>query len=257
MKIKRRHVFSVTLLLLIIPLASTAAVMPALGKDMNVPEGTEINYYTGGYGVINLPTTLTIPIPGGSYVVDKIRIIGVHIETGSIASGDYIIVHFLPNNTPKTPFVPWAVFTTITDSNFLTFWRTLTAGTPVYMKQGSITVFDNVYSIPGGLTVDRHGNSVTINFAADQKIKIVPGATPVYFTLPAFTMELNKVGGSAHIDQAITATGYPGASGWTETNDRMGFYPEGTFTCSAWSPVERPVTEGFITMHGIATYTPP
>jgi hypothetical protein len=257
MKIERKNIFSAFLLLILTTVPLTALATPVLAKNMNVPEDTLITYYTGGNASIALPTTLKIPVPGGGLrLVNTIRITGVHVETSSVASGDYILVHFY---APDYLFqwIPWAVFTTSTDPAFLSFWRTFVSGTPIYMPN----TFDNVFS-GCDLTVDRHGNSITINLATAQDIRIIPasvpsGPLPKLFTLPAFSMELNKVGGSTHDDISTVLTGYAGSSGWTSTQDLMGFNAEGAFTCPDWGYAAKPMVDSFVTMHGIWTFTPP
>ncbi len=251
MIIKRGKIFGILLVFTFFSLSmsSFAAVQ---AKDLGFPEGVVVTYYTGANVEVSLPSRLTIPSPAGVYTVDAIDLRFVHVEAATVASGDYVFVHLITHN-PSFPTVPWAVLMTSTDVAFASFWKTMLVGSPVYIPG----TFNNVYSVPGALTVERHGNSITASLATDQPIKIIPGANPVYFTLPAFTLQLDKIDGSVHDYLSQTLTGYPGASGYVETRTRMGFVGVGTFTCNAWNPSSRPVSNGFVVMNGLLTYTPP
>ncbi len=247
------------LLLFMLTSTSIGSLSSVYAKDMNVPDSTIITYYTGANVEISLPFTLTIPVkPGLTYYVNALDLRFVHVEAGSLASGDYVVVHLITDSSAY-PDVPWAVLTTSTESSFLNFWRTILAGSPAYIP-GS---FDNVISIADALTVERHGNVSDVNLATDQVIRIIPAAAPTppslpkLFILPAFSIHLDKIGGSIHDYTSTALTGYPGASNYVETRERMGFNSEGTFNCNSWTPNIKPVTNGFTVMHGIMTYTAP
>ncbi len=258
MKIKQGKTVALLLLSILI-FTSTGSISSVCARDMNVPEKTIITYYTGANVEISLPFTLTIPVKADlTYHVNALDLRCLHVEAGSVASGDYIVVHFITDSLAY-PDVPWAVLTTSTDTSFSDFWKTMLLGSPVYIPG----TFDNVIPVSDALSVDRNGNSITVELKTDQVIRIIPAAAPTppslpkMFTLPAFTMYLDKVGGSIHDYSSITLTGYTGASNYIETRERMGFNSEGTFNCDSWSPNTRPVTNGFNVMHGIMTYTPP
>jgi hypothetical protein len=255
----KQKIIAGLLLLVMLTSTSIASLSSVYAKDMNVPDNTVITYYTGANFEISLPFILTIPVnPSLTYHVNALDIRCLHVEAGSLASGDYIVVHFL-TDSPTYPDVPWAVLTTSTEPSFLNFWKTILSGSPVYIP-GS---FDNVIPIPDALSVERHGNAIDVNLATDQVIRIIPSAAPTppslpkMFTLPAFTIHLDKMGGSIHEYTSMALTGYPGASNYVENRERIGFNSEGTFNCNSWTPNTRPVTNGFNVMHGIMTYTAP
>ena len=134
MKIKQTKIFTM-LLLFVLTFASASSLSSVYAKNMNIPENTVITYYTGATFEITLPFTLTIPVkPGLTYHVNTIDLRCAHVETGSIASGNYIVVHFI-TDVPAYPDVPWAVLTTSTDTDFSNFWKTLLIGTPVYIPR--------------------------------------------------------------------------------------------------------------------------
>ncbi len=108
--------------------------------------------------------------------------------------------------------------------------------------------------------MERHGNRIAVEFANPQTVKWSNKTNPtktVDVIIPAFKFDLNKVGGSVHVDTFQNLSGYKGASNWTATEEQMGFNGNGVFTCSAWSPVTRPMSPSSIIMHGITTYYPP
>jgi hypothetical protein len=145
-------------------------------------------------------------------------------------------------------FRPIAFFTTNPNPDLIDWVQNLMSGLPAAGLPGNIRyVSDDV------IIVNRHGNSIIVELTAPQTILM--GTGPV--VVPAFTVELNKVGGSVHQDETVALTGYPDASGYTGYVEEMGFNAEGAFTCSAWSYDSVPMTDCFITMHGITIYTPP
>lgn len=225
-----------------------SAVAPAFAKINNLDDGVTRSYLSGGSAVIVTPAGW----PSGGIPAGALRIEIHNIESGSVLSGDLLSVQILyPQPDGSFVWVPIADFTTNPDA--LPFLKTLMSGLPAALFPLNLkSVSDSV------LSVERHGNSITAELTAPQTIlwlKPTGGVTPV--SIPAFTMSLDKVGGSVHQDGITAFTGYPGASGYTKYVDEMGFYANGAFTCVSWGYVSHPMTDCFIIMHGITTFAPP
>ena len=219
------------------------ALTPAFAKNFNYPEGQDIVYSSGGEGFIAAPAGYFGPIT-------SMKIRAVNVEIGLQGSGDNLEIDFLVPGT--SIYIPVVFFTTNPNPDIIDWLKILLSGFPAAGLPSNIRyVSDDV------LIVDRHGNSITVELTTPQTILMVQSGTPVPVVVPAFTVELNKVGGSVHRDETVVLTGYPGASGWTGYIEEMGFNAEGAFTCPAWSYNSEPMTDCFITMHGITIYTPP
>lgn len=222
-----------------------AVVIPALAKDFNLPEGTGRIYYSMGEGVVETPANWP---PGGNHPT-VLRIDAMDVEIGSLGSGDTMSIG-IPFQTPGGAMVwlPIAYFTTNTNS--VDFLKGIMSGMPGAMLP------NNIRSVPSRvLNVERHGNRITVELTEGQIVlwgKLGGGYIPV--TIPAFKMELNKVDGSFHDDDVVSLTGYPGASGYTQYEEEMGFKAVGVFTCQGWNT---DLSSCYIMMHGITTYVPP
>ena len=211
-------VLAVSLLMLFSTLA------PAFAKNFNYPEGVDVTYSSGGEGYITTPTGASM------------RILAADVEIGSGGSGDSIEIDILYG----THYLPVAFFITNPNPDLIPWLQELFSGLPCANVPGSIRyVSDDV------LIVNRHGNSITVELTASQG------------SVQAFTVELNKVGGSVHRDNTIFLTEYPDASGYTIYIEEMGFNARGVFTCPAWGYDSVSMTDCFITMHGISIHTPP
>lgn len=231
-------------------LMTFAAVAPAFAKDLHVPEGVKLFYSTGGDGSpIDLPADF--PLNVAPWYADKIRFTANYIEGGNSFSGAELMV-WLHLRGSFNAWAPWAHFITSdnpADAAWLRqFW---------YMLPPSDV--DNTKSIPAGdLIVDRHGNSITISLKTPQQM-VAHIPRTIWMTLPAFDLELTKVGGDARTEEVWENTGFgplPG-SHWTLSVDETGFNGIGAFTCAAWGYDAEPLTDCFVTMHEIKTYAPP
>jgi hypothetical protein len=238
-EVKRITVFVFALALLM----AFAVIAPAFAKNFNYPEGQNITYTSGGEGFIATPADYFGP-------VTSMKIRANDVEIGTHGSGDNIEIDFLfPLPTGPT-YLPIAFFTTNPNPDVIDWLKIVLSGMPLAVLPNNIR-----YVSEDVLIVNRHGNSITVELTAPQTILMMPG--PVSVVVPAFTVELNKVGGSVHQDKAVVLTGYPGASGYTGYTEEMGFNAEGTFTCQAWSYDNQPMTDCFILMHGKTIYVPP
>lgn len=225
-----------------------AAVAPAFAKNFNVPEGVNRVYYSGGEGVIAVPTGW----PTGGAHPTLLHIKALDVEIGTLGSADNIEIDVpYPMPDGSTAWLPVAYFTTSTNPDTVSWAQMLLSGFPAALLLGNIRgVSDSV------LKVERHGNSVTVELTASQTVLwFNPTHTGVVAAIiPAFTMQLDKVGGSVHKESVTSLTGYSGASGWTGYVDQMGFNADGVFTCTGWNSE---MSDCFITMHGISTWVPP
>ena len=223
--------------LVLLTTVAFSAVAPAFAKDFNVPEDAVRNYWTGGTGKVEVPSTW----PPGGWHRSSLVIYAQHVEAGTYGTGDSITIF-----VPYSSFIlPVACF--CTNANEALFEAQLRAGTPAGVPGNTRKVSD--------LSVERHGNSITIQLNEAQTIKWPkPGFLGfVPATIPAFTIELEKVGGSVHTYTEVPLS----KSGYLVCDDNMGFLAEGAITCLDWNYDEELITECKIVMHGINTNIPP
>jgi hypothetical protein len=237
---------------IVLVLAATiavAAVAPAFAENLHVPEGVKLFYATGGHsGEINLPSDY--PLNQAPWFADKIRFTAEYIEGGNSFTGAELMVSIHLRGSFNT-WSPWAHFITSDNPDDMVwlrhFWYMLPPSDP-----------ENTKSIPAGdLTVERHGNSIAVSLKTDQQM-VARLPKTVWLPLPAFDLELNKVGGSVRQEEVWNNTGFgplPG-SHWLLNVDEIGFNGIGAFTCPGWGYYAEP-TYCFITMHEIKTYVPP
>jgi len=205
---------------------SASSVVPALAKKF--PEGVMIAYYTGGEGNLATPSGFPFPAP-------MLRIGALEIEASIWGTGDDIGI-FIGSGSG---WIPIAYFTTNQNPEYVTFLKELWALPWMQL---------NTKSVPEDeLMVERDGNRITASLAEQEVKKMVSGVGWITVTILAFTMELNKVGGSVHSDYSIEPPAY------TINLDRMGFNANGVFT---YDGVDHQMMEEFIIMHGIETIIP-
>jgi hypothetical protein len=248
-----RKVLSVFLLFVLLAVVSSSAFASVFAKNVDVPEGVKIIYYSRGIANIDVPSGW----PTGGQPTTMLRIVATHIEAGNMGTGDTISIYSYNPDSPMGPWVPVALFTTNADA--LPFYRTVWSGTPVAIPPANPT--NSKIVSESMLTVERHGNRIIAELKAQQSImwaKASPPPNYIPVQIPAFKMELDNVGGSVHPEPTSEKlTGYAGASDYTLNDDVMGFNANGAFTCAVWSYVERSMTDCAIVMHGIRTYVPP
>jgi len=205
---------------------SASSVVPALAKKF--PEGVMIAYYTGGEGNLATPSGFPFPAP-------MLRIGALEIEASIWGTGDDIGI-FIGGGAGG--WYPIAYFTTNQNPDYLTFLKELWALPWMQLNTKSVSEDE--------LMVERHGNRITASLS-EQTVKRITSSGVITVTISAFTMELNKVGGSVHSDYSIEPPAY------TINLDRMGFNANGVFT---YDGVDHQMMEEFIIMHGIETIIP-
>jgi hypothetical protein len=242
-------------------LASLVGITTVLGKNLNLPPGAHgISYYSSGHAVIDLPNPLPANYPA---TATKIYIGVFHDEIPNAGfECDRFYIQFYMKRPGATQYAwnPYAEI--VANSEMADFLRIFWRGTPIafdatlygapasYGTNNVILVSDDV------VNVERHGNSLHVNLAAPQQVKIANTAG-TFFTLPALSMELKAYGASTHTESTTVLKGYPGAWGGNYTVEAMGFNANGALTCSAWNLNAAPMSEGSLTMHGIQTFYPP
>jgi hypothetical protein len=227
---------------------AVSAVAPAFAKDYNLDDGVSRSYLSEGSAIIATPAGW----PSGGIPANNLRIEVHTIESGSLISGDLLSIQVLyPQADGSLVWVPIAVMTTNPDA--LPFLKTLMSGLPPTLFPLNLkSISDTVFS------VERHGNSISAELTTQQTILwLTPTGSVTPVKVPAFTMSLDKVGGSVHQETTTMFAGYPGASGYTKYVDEMGFNANGAFTCVSWGYASHPMTDGFVAMHAITTYVPP
>lgn len=238
-------VLGVFLLLVLATVASSAILTPVFAKNMHVPEDAKIDYWSGGIGVIEVPASW----PSGGVPQSTLRFYAFEVEAGSLGSSDVLIITVPAYGA----WVAVAIFAT--NPNVASFLKTIRSGMPAAM--GPLNTKSVSESV---LKVERQGNRINVELTAPQKIywTKTSGTGVILVSIPAFTMELDKIDGSIHKDHIDSFTGYAGASGYLDYVEEMGFNANGAFTCEAWwGTVAHPMTTCFITMHGIMTHVPP
>jgi hypothetical protein len=283
MRTKRLTVLSTLFTIFIIGFASASSYSAVLAKNVNVPDGQKIFYWSGGNTTINVPTSFHWPTA-------QIGILAFDNDGGSVGTGDSLLLTLtLPVSGVPTTFA-WAFITDNAagaDEQRLVF-----SGTPVYIHKtdsgGVMKTLNNIFQIADDeLKVDRHGNSIAVDFtplstttialnfpntpywpeiynitiASPPSIMHVP---PVLYplVLPAFHLEIEKYGCSTHFASSKTfATTIPSIvlSGYTLSSEQIGFHADATFTCPSWpTPVNMQTSaDAFVIMHGINTLIPP
>ena len=230
---------------------------------------------------------MSIPAPASfHWPTAKIIITAYHNEGGNLGRGDTILISL---NISPYPTFPWAIITTNPDA--VATQKLVFSGTPIFISKadsnGVVQTLDNTFVVSHKeLTVQRHGNSIIVDFNPKNTITLnfpntpywpkdyitsipnphPPPATIPYtvkpalypLVLPAFHLEIDKYGVSFHEASSKTfASSDPNIvlSGYTINSKIMGFHGDATFTCSAWS---NPATsDAFVIMHGKNTIIPP
>ena len=225
---------------------SGAGIVPALAKVTETLPGGNIQYFSGGRIAITVPPSIT-HFP----VTSQLEFHFVDFADSTYGSYDQMGVYFM---MPNFGLAPLAIITTSqsgADFNKLA-WKNTFVYTPPLM--------DNVKVVSSDvLQVERHGNSITVDFNPSTPIPLkmyVPPTFQTSFTLnlPAFHIELDKYSGSVH---SVSYTDLTSFSGYTLETDIMGFSSNSAFTCAAWNMNRAAGTDSSIVMHGILTWTPP
>ena len=223
---------------------------------LELPEGANsIEYYTYGRAVINLPT----PLPSNYPPTATQMIIGAkHVEIPNAKIDFCQLIIQLYFGPPTNRSVPYAIITTSPDD--AAFMKTVWSGYPYIVYPGThynpvwVTT-DNVKLVSEkDLQVERQGNNMFVNLKASQQIQHRSG---VYFTVPAFSMELNGYGGSFYTSQTFMLTGYYDTSNYTWKVDYEGLNITGAFNSVAWNYNRYPISESYLTIHGTGVYYPP
>lgn len=217
-----------------------SAIAPAVAWNLHVPEGAKIVYYEGGRSAeIALPADF--PLNVKPWYAEKMYISALYIEGGNAHKGVDIIIHLYLRGFNS--WVTWAhLYGEPADLGWVKeMYKQLPPEDP-----------ENLKVIPGEVEVERHGNSVTIILKTPQTLKAGVPKT-VYFTLPPFSLTLDKVGGSFHTEDSNLQK----YSGWIMYEEEMGFKANGAFTCTDWGYDAAPLVDCDVIMHGIRTYVPP
>lgn len=242
-------------------LVMTFAISPALAKNLNVPDGQSVDYYSQAEGFIAVPAN-------GLYTgspATTLKIVANDILTGSLGPGrDNIDIYIQwPNSQGTINYIPLALYIATPDpapnpDNVLDFLKTALSGFPSTITVPALGISNTKAVAENVINVERHGNSISAQLTTPQTIIwpfITGGGRPA--TIPAFSIELNAVGGSVHFTLVNHLSGYPGASGYTQIVEHMGFEANGALTCQAWGYTDMPMTDALVVMHGITTYIPP
>jgi hypothetical protein len=268
---KKLKAISALFTILIVIFASSSSFSAVLAKDVNVPDGQKIFYWSGGNTTVNVPASFHWPTA-------QIGMLAFDNVGGSVGTGDSLLLTLtLPVSGVPTSF-PWALITN--NQIAIDVQRMVFSGTPIYIHKtdsgGTMRTLENLFLVSEAeLSVDRHGNSITVDFNPQSAItlqfpntpfwpRIYMGIQPVLYSLvlPAFHLEIDKYGGSTNFDSSRTfTTTIPSIvlSGYTLSSEQIGFHADAIFNCPTWpAPVNmQTATDAFVTMHGINTIIPP
>ncbi len=242
MKKEAMAIFVLTLTIML------AAFTPVFAKDLNFPsEVNRIDYINaGGQAEVALPSLPSTDPALLNYPASAtaMRFSFSHIEipnTGKSVDILLVWLYLIPTGAPSREWQPFAYITTDkTDVAFQeAFWRGsfVNFDATLYGAPSSWST-DNVIGVSSDvLKVTRHGNDASVTLSASQQVKrpLQPFPPGKAFTVPAFSLELNKYGGSAHFIETQNLVNYPGASGYTFVNEGMGFNAKGAVaSATAW-----------------------
>ena len=217
---------------------AVVAVAPVFAKNMHVSEGAEIAYGSGG-------EIRVAPPAGFPFATSKLLIHVWDLDEATFGSGDSIIILMWMGLPTSGFWYPLAHFTTNLGS--MEFFEDLWFGYPAGTK-------NTIYVPDDQLKVERHGNRITASITTQVLQKWVATPPPPGagywddFTIPAFTIELTKVGGSVHGegggDYAI----------YSVYGESTGFNATGVFTYGASTYTLN--NECLVKMHMTYTFTP-
>ncbi len=241
-----------------------ACIAPALAKNLNYSPGVEIIHYINAGGQADIPILTPFP-PNYPASTTDMRLSFNHVEmpnAGLSFSGLLVQLRIVVSGATTHSWQPFAYITT--DANEEQFLKKVWSGSFINFDATSIGLpaSFSTYNVKvvseDVLQVDRHGNSVTVKLNAPQQIKR-PASPAVYFTLPAFSLDLTKVdnAGSNQYSLTVEFKGYPNASNYTFISESMGFAANGIFTSSGLPLNTGPVMNAAVIMKGTHTYYPP
>ena len=253
---------SISIICVLVAIMVIASVAPAFAKKLKIPEG-QVRMFMSGAGEAAIEVEIEAFYPGDATAdppvpdttvmeLHRIAIFGTNVADSTFGPEDHIRIDLwwpaLFMEQPTGVFMPLVVVGTNDDT--LAFLRSTFSGLPPSHPLNNFPASDDI------VQVDRHGNRITASLNEDLTVFVLM-PTPHYLTIPAFTMELNKYGGSWHKEGVATMTGWPYASEYTLENEAMGFDANGVLTCEGWNLDEQPMTDGVVIMHRTITFIPP
>jgi hypothetical protein len=214
------------------------SVAPVFAKNMHVSEGVEIAYGSGG-------EIRVVPPAGFPFPTSKLLIHVWDLDEATFGSGDSIILLIWMGSPTSGFWYPLAHFTT--NLNSMGFFEDLWLGSPAGTK-------NTIYVPDDQLKVERHGNRITASITTQVLQKWIPTPPPSGaghwddVTIPAFTIELTKVGGSIHGEGGGDYLIY------SVYGESTGFNATGVFTYGASTYTLN--NECLVKMHMTYTFTP-
>jgi hypothetical protein len=162
-----------TVIVLALVLMMPLAVSPALAKNLNVPDGQSIDYYSQAEGFIAVPAN---GLYAGSPAT-TLKIVANDILTGSLGPGRDNIDIFIqwPNSKGGIDYIPLALYLATPDpaptpDNVLNFIKTTLSGFPSAITIPALGI-SNTKAVPDTVVnVERHGNSISAQLTTPQTI---------------------------------------------------------------------------------------
>jgi hypothetical protein len=243
----------------------TLMVSPVFAKDYNLPVGQSKDYYSQGEGYISVPAGALF----ANSPATTLKVICNEVTDGTLGPATCLGLSMPWPNPESTQYIPLAWFVASSNpesaNQVVAFLKVLLKGFPSAVcvpmtAPTAIAGLNNTKVISNSIvSIERHGNSISAQLTQpiDFLYPSSTGKGGVKATLPAFSIEFDKVGGSVHTEKTLIYNYGDQYSKYTQMVEHMGFCAVGAFTCSAWSYIEKPMTNCFIAMHGTSVYIPP
>ena len=245
---------SISIVFILVAIIAVTSIAPVFAKKLKIPEG-QVRMFMSGAGEAAIEVEIEAYYPSSDTTVmelHRIAIFGTNVADSTFGPEDHSRIDLwwppLFMEQPTGGFMPLVVVGTNDDT--LAFMRSTFSGLPPSHPLNYFPASDDL------VQVDRHGNRITVKLNEDLTVFVLM-PTPHYLTIPAFTMELNKYGGSWHKQGTTTMSGWPYASNYTLENEAIGFNATGVLTCEGWNLDKQPMTDGQIAMHRTITFIPP
>ena len=276
----KRYLLAFSLCLVLTILAPLVA-LPVSAKNLNLPDGADRIYYGNGGGTVDIavtPHSTSTPLPTGYPTsLDAMRFKFLHVEMPNADQSFDTLTVFLHIKLTGSTEYSWQPFMVVTDNaDYAQFAETWLRGSlvrwnvpPNYPYQPAFPTHNVQLVNDDELSVERHGNSVSVKLTAEQIIErpspVLPLTNPPLqstFKFPAFTLELKKVGeGSMFNVDSDILNDYTDASGYTYVFESMGFDATAVFTAQPLSTGQLlrtgATSNAGVAMKLVHTYFPP
>jgi hypothetical protein len=210
-----------------------SAIAPAFAcSSLKSENEKRFVFFGGDSGAIDMPDDFPLNI--APWYADKMEVHARYFICSNVVTGASLHISFHCVALGGS-WLPWAQFYTYIDSAGRAWVQQLNSGLPLEDPE-------NVKSLSKDIAVCKIGGSLFACLKTAQTLKAGYPFT-VYFTLPAFSLKLNKIGCLEYSESIAQYSGWPRASGWTEYNYKLGSDANGVFTCADWGYNAEPIAD--------------